>query len=101
MGIDVDLWEIAQICGKWLQYLINGLNMWELTYIFGEIPPVFEKRLNYVGNDLDVWEMAQICGEMTLLFEKRLKNLENDLEIWEMGLKFWKWLRCMGHGLSI
>ena len=26
---------------------------------------VFEKRLNYVENGLDVWETAQICGEMT------------------------------------
>ena len=25
VGNDVDLWEIAQICGKWLKYLINGL----------------------------------------------------------------------------
>ena len=45
--------------------------------------------------------MAQICGEMTLLFDKRLKNVENDLEIWEMAKIFWKWLRYMGHGLSI
>ena len=29
------------------------------------MPKVFEKRLNYVGNGLDLWEMAQICGEMT------------------------------------
>ena len=69
MGNDVDLREIAKICGKWLKYLINGFNMWEVTYIFAkyicEMPPVFEKRLNYVGNDLDVWEMSQICGEMT------------------------------------
>ena len=26
---------------------------------------VFGKRLNYVGNGLDLWEMAQICLEMT------------------------------------
>ena len=65
MGNDVDLWEIAKTCGKWLMYLIDGLNMWEMTYIFGKMAQVFEKRLNYVGNDLDVWEMAQICGEMT------------------------------------
>ena len=25
VGNDVDLWEIAKICGKWLKYLINGL----------------------------------------------------------------------------
>ena len=62
---------------------------------------VFEKRLIYVGNDLDLWEMAQTCGEMTKLFDKRLQNVENDLEIWEMAKIFGKWLRYMGHGLSI
>ena len=41
MGNDVDLWEIAHICGKWLKYLINGLNMWEMTYIYFEMAPVF------------------------------------------------------------
>ena len=25
VGNDLDLWEIAKICGKWLKYLINGL----------------------------------------------------------------------------
>ena len=29
-----------------------------MTYVFG-------KWLNYLGNDLDLWEMAQKCGEMT------------------------------------
>ena len=66
-----------------------------------EVSQVFEKRLNYVGNDLNVWEMAQICGEMTYLFDKRLNNVESDLEIWEMVKIFLKWLRWMGHGLSI
>ena len=62
---------------------------------------MFEKRPKYLGNDVDLWEMAQICGEMTYLFDKLLKNVENDLEIWEMANVFGKWLRCMGHGLSI
>ena len=62
---------------------------------------MFEKRPKYVGNDVDLWQMAQICGEMTYLFDKLLKNVENDLEIWEMVKIFGKWLRCMGHGLSI
>ena len=35
------------------------------------------------------------------LFDKQLKNVENDLEIWEMAKIFGKWLRYMGHGLSI
>ena len=45
--------------------------------------------------------MAQISGKMTQLFDKRLKNVKNDLEIWEMARIFGKWLRYMGHGLSI
>ena len=36
VGNDVDLWEIAITCGKFLKYLINGLNMSEMTYIFGK-----------------------------------------------------------------
>ena len=62
---------------------------------------MFEKRPKYLGNDVDLWEMAQICMEMTKLFVKLLKNVENDLEIWEIAKTFGKWLRCMGHGLSI
>ena len=54
-----------------------------------------------MGNDVDLWEMAQICGEMTQLFDKQLKNVENDLQIWEMAKIIGKWLRYMGHGLSI
>ena len=62
---------------------------------------MFEKRPKYLGNDVDLWEMAQICGEITYLFDKLLKNFKNDLEIWEMAKIFGKWLRYMGHGLSI
>ena len=54
-----------------------------------------------MGNDVDLWEMSQICGEITELFDKWFKNVENDLEICEMANIFGKWLRCMGHGLSI
>ena len=28
---DLELLEMAQIYGKWLEHLTNGLNMWELT----------------------------------------------------------------------
>ena len=62
---------------------------------------MFEKRPKYVGNDVDLWEIAQICGELTSLFDKRLKDVEYDLEIWEMANIFGKWLRYMGHVLSI
>ena len=54
-----------------------------------------------MGNDVDLWEIAQVSGELAELFDKRLKNVENHLEIWEMDKIFGKWLRYMGHGLSI
>ena len=43
LGNDVDLWEMAQICG-------------EMTYIF-------HKRLKNVESDLEIWEMAKIFGK--------------------------------------
>ena len=36
---------MAQICGKRLKYIRNGITMLEMTYEFG-------KRLIYVGNGL-------------------------------------------------
>ena len=75
------MWEMTYIFANWLKCLRNGQNIWEMTLI--------------------CWEMAQICDEMTYLFNKLLKNVNNDLEIWEMAKIFGKWLRCMGHGLSI
>ena len=62
---------------------------------------MFEKRPKYVGNDVDLFEMSQICREMTKLFDNRLKNVKSDLEIWKMGKIYEKWLRYIGHGLSI
>ena len=43
MGNDVDLWEMAQICG--------------------EITSLFDKRLNNVNNDVEIWELAKIFGK--------------------------------------
>ena len=40
--------------------LTNGLNMWEMTYIFVKVLKYLTKRLKYVGNDAEMWEMAQI-----------------------------------------
>ena len=38
---------------------------------------------------------------MAFVFENRLKYVGNVVEIWEMAKIFGKWLRYMGHGLSI
>ena len=43
VGNDVDLFEMAQICG-------------EMTYLF-------DKLLKNVENDLEIWEMAKIFGK--------------------------------------
>ena len=43
LGNDVDLFEMAQICG-------------EMTWLF-------DKRLKNVENDLEIWEMAKIFGK--------------------------------------
>ena len=44
MGNDVDLWEMAQICG--------------------EMAELFDKRLKNVENDFEIWEMAKIFGKL-------------------------------------
>ena len=54
LGNDVDLWEMAQICG-------------EMTYLF-------DKRLKNVESDLEIWEMAKIFG-------KRLRSMGHGLSI--------------------
>ena len=38
---------------------------------------------------------------MGYVFDERLISLRNDLEIWEIAKILGKWLRYMGHGLSI
>ena len=81
--------------------MVNGLSILETAILCWTWLKKIDKWLKYVGNDVDVWEMAKICEEMALVFDKRLKYAENDLEIWEMAKIFGKWLRCIGHGLSI
>ena len=44
MENDVDMWDMAKACGKWLKYLTNGLINWEMAKI--------------LGNSLDIWGTA-------------------------------------------
>ena len=39
---------MAQIYGKWLKYLTNGLNMWEQTERFWEMAKIFGKCHGYI-----------------------------------------------------
>ena len=54
MGNDVDLWKMAKIYGKSLKYLINGLNMWELTKRFWEMSKIFGNWLRYMVHGLSI-----------------------------------------------
>ena len=60
---DLNISNMASMCGKRLKYLRNGFTMLEMTLEFA-------KRLKYVGNDV-------VCG-------KWLKYLRNGENMWEM-----------------
>ena len=71
---DQNMWEMTQICGKWLKYvgkrlnyLTNILKMWKMTQRFGKWP-------KYLGNSLDTWGTAEV-------FENRLNYVGNGLRI--------------------
>ena len=44
------MWEMDQICGKWLKYLTNCLNMWELTQRYWEMAKILGKWLRCIGH---------------------------------------------------
>ena len=50
----VDLSEMPKIYGKWLNYLTNGLNIWDMTYRFWEMAKRFVKWLRYTGHGLSI-----------------------------------------------
>ena len=62
---DVDLSEMAQICGEMAYLFDKRLKMWKMTYRFGKFP-------KYLRNGLDRWDTA-------LVFEKRLYYVGNGL----------------------
>ena len=45
---------MPKLCGKWLNYLTNGLNMWELTQRCWEMAKLFLKWLRYMGHGLNI-----------------------------------------------
>ena len=63
-GNDVDMWEMAKICGKWLKYLTNGLINWEMTQRFRklrkyfEMAQIYEARLKYLRYGISMLQMT-------------------------------------------
>ena len=51
---------MAQVFEKLLNYVRNDLDLWEMAQICGKITKLFDKRLKNVENDLEIWYMAKI-----------------------------------------
>ena len=45
------------------KYVGNDLDLWEMAQICGEMAELFDKRLKNVENDLEILEMAKIFGK--------------------------------------
>ena len=58
MENDLEIWEIAEIFGKWLRYMLYGLSISRNGFTMLEMALEFDKRLKYVGNDGYIWELA-------------------------------------------
>ena len=60
MGNDVCIWEVAQVFEKRLNYVGNDLDVSEMAQICGELTELFDKRLKNVENDLEIWEITKV-----------------------------------------
>ena len=47
---------------KRLKYVGNDVDLWEIAEICGEMTKLFDKRLKNVKYNLEIWEMAKIIG---------------------------------------
>ena len=45
------------------KYVGNDVDLWEMAQICGEMAELFDKRLKNVENDLEIWKMAKIFGK--------------------------------------
>ena len=53
---------MAQVFEKRLNYVGNDLDLWEMAQICGEMTQLFDKWLKNVEIDLEIWEMAKYLG---------------------------------------
>ena len=47
---------------KRLKHVENDVDLWEMAQICGEMTELFDKRLKNVESDLEIWEIAKIFG---------------------------------------
>ena len=48
---------------KRLKYVGNDVDLWEIAQICGEMTELFDKLLKNVENNLEIYEMAKIFGK--------------------------------------
>ena len=63
MGNDVYIWEMAQVFEKRQNYVRIDLDVWDMAQICGEKTSLFDKRLKNMENDLEIWEIAKVFGK--------------------------------------
>ena len=54
---------MAQVFEKRLNYVGNDVDLWEMAQICGEMAELFDKNLKNVENYLEICEMAKIFGK--------------------------------------
>ena len=54
---------MAQVFQKRLKYVGNDVDLWEMAQLCGEMAYSYDKRLKNVENDLEICEMAKIFGK--------------------------------------
>ena len=54
---------MAQVYEKHLNYVGNDLDLWEMAQICGEMTQLFKKRLKNVENDSEILEIPKIIGK--------------------------------------
>ena len=71
---------MAQICGKWLKYLGNYIDIDEMAQIFKnglsmrDVTQMYWNWLKHVENDLGLFVVTQICT-------KQLTCVRNDVDM--------------------
>ena len=81
------MWKMTYIFGNWLKCFKNDQNMydvdlWEMAQMCGEMTSLFDKRLKDVGlnlgNGQNNWKFLRYMGHV---FEKRVNYVGNGLRI--------------------
>ena len=57
------MFELGYVFEKRLKYVENDVDLWEMAQICGKMAELFDKQLKNVENDLEIWEMVKMFGK--------------------------------------